>query len=71
MLETHKLQKKRPAKNAQYYRIELNWNVSGTRDFLLSSEMRFAFVSELPPIWELGGSANTTALWEYIVGPGS
>ena len=31
LLKTHKLLIFRHAKNAEHYKIELNWNVSGTR----------------------------------------
>jgi hypothetical protein len=31
VLKTHKLLIFRRAKNAEHYKIELNWNVSGTR----------------------------------------
>ena len=34
-LKTRKLLISLPAKNAQYYKIAFNWNVSGTRNFHL------------------------------------
>jgi hypothetical protein len=42
LLKTRKLLISRPAKNAKYHEIALNWNVSGTRDFHLS-EIRVVF----------------------------
>lgn len=51
MLKTRKLLKIRPAKTEEYYKMAPNWNISGTRDFNLLSEIqlrRLTFVSEPP-----------------------
>jgi hypothetical protein len=39
LLKIRKLQKNRPAQIAQYCKTGTNWNVSGTRDYHLLSEI--------------------------------